>query len=377
MFAPDVYAQRLGRAQQLAAEKGLAGLLVTAGADLAYLTGSWISTHERLTVLAIPAQGTPTLVLPAVDRGDLAKSAIPQLNINVSGWEDGDAPHRTALAALNIGASKNPSETAIGVAASMTADHLLTFMDIQPASYQLATYVLKELFTRKDQAEIEQLRGAGAAIDRVHAQVPGLIKAGRSEKEVAADLEQLILQEHSAVDFIIVGSQENGANPHHDFSDRVLEPGDVVVVDIGGTFGPGYHSDCTRTYQVAGAEPDAETVQFYRVLREAQEKAVQAVRPGVKAADIDALCRTAITDAGYGEAFIHRTGHGIGLSTHEEPFIMAGNDLVLEPGMAFSIEPGIYLEGRVGARIEDIVVVTETGCERLNNQPRDLVVGEK
>ena len=243
-----------------------------------------------------------------------------------------------------------------------------------PRETKVAALALAELFTRKDAAEIEQLRAAGRAIDAVHAKVPELLRAGRTEAEVAADIDKLILERHGVVDFVIVGSGPNGANPHHDFSDRVLEDGDMVVVDIGGTYGVGYHSDCTRTYVVGGdpATLPEEARSMYAVLAEAQEAAVAAVRPGVTAASIDDVARSRITEAGYGEAYFHRTGHGIGLSTHEEPFIMAGNDLVLEPGMAFSVEPGIYLRGRFGARIEDIVVVTEDGCERLNEGPREL-----
>ncbi len=373
IFPAEVYATRLKEAQAGIASAGLNGLIIGTGAELAYLTGSWISTHERLTALVIPVLGTPTLILPAVDRGDLALSAVPQLDIEVCGWVDGQDAHVLAVEALGTPA---PEVIGVGIGSSITADHLIPIQSLLPVDirYELAVQVLKELFVSKDDAEITQLRDAGAAIDRVHAQVPDLLTAGRSEKEVAADLEALILQEHTEVDFIIVGSGPNGANPHHSFSDRVLETGDIVVVDIGGTFGRGYHSDCTRTYVVGG--PDAQTDptfrELYEVLFHAHRAAVAQARPGVTAESVDQAARTAIEAAGYGEHFIHRTGHGIGLSTHEEPFIMAGNELILEPGMAFSIEPGIYLEGTHGARIEDIVVITADACETLNNQPRKL-----
>jgi Xaa-Pro aminopeptidase len=175
------------------------------------------------------------------------------------------------------------------------------------------------------------------------------------------------------VNFVIVGSGPNGASPHHDTSDRVIEPGDPVVVDIGGTMPDGYCSDCTRVY-VAGGDPDPDFAKYYTVLLDAQRRACEAVRPGVTAQSVDAAARDVIAEAGYGELFIHRTGHGIGLEEHEDPYIVAGNDTVLEPGMCFSIEPGIYLPGRHGARIEDIVVVTEDGGERLDTIDRDLVV---
>ena len=373
IFPTEVYAARLEQAQAGAASAGLNGLIIGTGAELAYLTGSWISTHERLTALVIPALGTPTIILPAVDRGDLALSAVPDLNIEVRGWIDGEDAHALAIEALADSAAE---VIGVGIGSSITADHLIPIQSQLPANirYELAVQVLKELFVSKDEAEITQLREAGAAIDRVHAQVPGLLIAGRTEREVATDLEALILQEHTEVDFIIVGSGPNGANPHHSFSERVLTQGEIVVVDLGGTYGPGYHSDCTRTYVVGGPEAQTDTsfTELYDVLYAAQIAAVAQARPGATAESVDQAARNAIAAAGYGEQFIHRTGHGIGLSTHEEPFIMAGNDLILEPGMAFSIEPGIYINGVHGARIEDIVVITAEGCETLNNQPKTL-----
>ncbi|NLZ58065.1 MAG: aminopeptidase P family protein [Corynebacterium sp.] len=372
-FPAAVYAQRLAQAQAGAAKAGLNGLIIGTGAELAYLTGSWISTHERLTALVIPALGTPTIILPAVDRGDLALSAVPELNIKIRGWIDGEDAHTLAIEALADSAAE---VIGVGIGSSITADHLIPIQSQLPANirYELAVQVLKELFVSKDEAEITQLREAGAAIDRVHAQVPALLTAGRTEQEVATDLEALILQEHTEVDFIIVGSGPNGANPHHSFSERILAEGEIVVVDLGGTYGPGYHSDCTRTYVVGGpdAQADASFTKLYGVLYAAQIAAVAQARPGATAESVDQAARNTIEAAGYGEHFIHRTGHGIGLSTHEEPFIMTGNDLVLEPGMAFSIEPGIYINGVHGARIEDIVVITEEGCETLNNQPKTL-----
>jgi Xaa-Pro aminopeptidase len=234
--------------------------------------------------------------------------------------------------------------------------------------------VLRELRMRKDAAEVAELRAAGAAIDRVHARMGEFLKPGRTEAQVGADIAAAIVAEgHASAAFVIVGSGPNGASPHHDVSDREIAPGDVVVIDIGGPLPSGYCSDSTRTYAV-GAEPDARVREEYAVLQDAQERAVAAVRPGVSAEAVDAAAREPITAAGLGERFIHRTGHGIGLDVHEDPYIVAGNTGALEPGMAFSVEPGIYLDGAWGARIEDIVIVTEDGCERLNNRPRDLTV---
>jgi Xaa-Pro dipeptidase len=200
------------------------------------------------------------------------------------------------------------------------------------------------------------------------------LKAGRTEAQVGADIAAAIVEEgHVGAEFVIVGSGPNGASPHHGLSDRVIESGDLVVVDIGGPLPTGYFSDCTRTYAV-GAEPAASVREAYAALQDAQERAVAAVRPGVTAEQVDAAARARLTDAGLGERFLHRTGHGIGLDVHEDPYIVGGNALPLEPGMAFSVEPGVYLAGEWGARIEDIVVVTDDGCERLNSRPRDLVV---
>jgi Xaa-Pro aminopeptidase len=204
--------------------------------------------------------------------------------------------------------------------------------------------------------------------------VPELLKPGRTEREVGKDIFDAIIAEgHVSVDFVIVGSGPNGASPHHELSDRVIQPGDPVVVDIGGTMPSGYCSDETRMYSLGS--PPADFLAYYEVLREAQEAACRFVRPGVTPEAVDAVARDLIAKAGYGPQFLHRTGHGIGLETHEEPYIVEGNTEPLEEGMAFSIEPGIY-PGAHGARIEDIVVCTGDGFERMNHCDRDLVVIE-
>lgn len=368
-FSADVYAQRLHAAQKAAADKGIDLLLIGTGPYFAYLTGSWVSSHERLTVLVVPQQGNAWIVAPNTDITDIKAAPVDELDVELRGWNDGENPYEFALRGAGDGLGK------VALGQSLTADHVLRFQNLLPhASYELATYALAELFTRKDEAEIAELRKAGHAIDAVHAQVPQLLQAGRTEAEVAHELEKLILQEHSVIDFVIVGSGPNGANPHHSFSDRELAEGEPVVVDIGGTLPSGYHSDCTRTYVVGGdiSKAPQDFQDAYAVLADAQAAARAAAHPGSTAADIDAITREAISAAGWGDYFVHRTGHGIGLSTHEEPFIMEGNDLALEEGMAFSIEPGIYLEGKWGMRLEDIVVLTNDGYESLNQAPRDV-----
>ena len=368
-FSADVYAQRLHAAQKAAADKGIDLLLIGTGPDFAYLTGSWVYSHERLTVLVVPQRGTAWIAAPNTDITDIKAAPVGELDVELRGWNDGEDPYKLALHGAGDGLGK------VALGQSLTADHVLRFQDLLPrASYELATYALAELFTRKDEAEIAELRKAGRAIDAVHAQVPQLLQAGRTEAEVAHELEKLILREHSVIDFVIVGSGPNGANPHHSFSDRVLAEGEPVVVDIGGTLPSGYHSDCTRTYVVGGdiSKAPQDFQDAYAVLADAQAAGRAAAHPGSTAADIDAITREAISAAGWGDYFVHRTGHGIGLSTHEEPFIMEGNDLALEEGMAFSIEPGIYLEGKWGMRLEDIVVLTNDGYESLNQAPRDV-----
>ena len=368
-FSADVYAQRLHAVQKAAADKGIDLLLIGTGPDFAYLTGSWVSSHERLTVLVVPQRGTAWIAAPNTDIADIKAAPVGELDVELRGWNDGEDPYKLALHGAGDGLGK------VALGQSLTADHVLRFQDLLPhAGYELATYALAELFTRKDEAEIAELRKAGRAIDAVHAQVPQLLQAGRTEAEVAHELEKLILREHSVIDFVIVGSGPNGANPHHSFSDRVLAEGEPVVVDIGGTLPSGYHSDCTRTYVVGGdiSKAPQDFQDAYAVLADAQAAGRAAAHPGSTAADIDAIVRQAISAAGWGDYFVHRTGHGIGLSTHEEPFIMEGNDLALEEGMAFSIEPGIYLEGKWGMRLEDIVVLTNDGYESLNQAPRDV-----
>jgi Xaa-Pro aminopeptidase len=235
--------------------------------------------------------------------------------------------------------------------------------------------VIGDLRMRKSTEEVDALRRAGQAIDRVHARMAEFLHPGLTEREAGRDIARAILDEgHATVDFVIVGSGPNGASPHHEVDDRVLERGDAIVIDIGGTTAEGYCSDCTRMYTLG--QPPAEFVDYFQVLHAAQLAACEYARPGVTAESVDAAARGVITAGGFGDAFIHRTGHGIGVESHEAPYIVEGNDLVLEAGMAFSIEPGIYLAGRHGARIEDIVVTTDDGIERLNVTDRDLVVLE-
>jgi D-alanyl-D-alanine dipeptidase len=366
-FESTVYARRLAAAASAAADAGLAGLVITPGYDLRYLIGSRDQTFERLTALVLPATGDATVVVPRLELASLKESVVPELGLAVQDWVDGDDPYQLVAASLG------GAPVATAVTDSMPALHLLPLADVLGVLPVLATGVLRELRMLKDSAEVDALRKAGAAIDRVHARVPEFLVPGRTEADVAADIAEAIVAEgHSDVAFVIVGSGPHGADPHHACSDRELRAGDVVVVDIGGAYEPGYHSDSTRTYSIG--EPNPEVAQQYSVLRRAQRAAVEAVRPGVTAEQVDAAARDVLAEAGLADYFVHRTGHGIGLSVHEEPYIVAGNDLPLAAGMAFSVEPGIYFPGRWGARIEDIVIVTEDGAMAVNNRPHELIV---
>ena len=362
---------RFRRAAEAAAAAGIDALLVSPGSDLRYLLGAGGSSFERLTCLVLPAAASaaePALVVPKLEHPGYAGVPTDELGVHVATWVDGEDPYRLVADLL-----KAPKSVA--VTDMMPALHTLGLRDALPDARQsLAGPVLRELRMRKDAGEIEALRKAGAAIDRVHARMAEWLRPGRTEEEVGADIAAAIVAEgHALAEFVIVGSGPNGASPHHGVSDRVIEQGDVVVIDIGGPVPEGYNSDSTRTYSV-GTPGFDDVVATYAVLQAAQQAAVEAAKPGVTAEAVDAAARDVIADAGFGEYFVHRTGHGIGLDVHEDPYIVSGNDLVLEVGMAFSIEPGIYLPGRWGARIEDIVVVGEEGAVRLNTRPHDLAV---
>ena len=346
--------------------QALGVLLLTPGPDLRYVTGYDAKQLERLTCLVVPSSADPFLVVPALELKAAQASPAGDLGVELVTWGETTDP-------FGIIKSRVGDPHSIALADRMWALHVLQFEQaFAGAGKQLASLILSPLRIRKSAAEIAALKEAGEAIDRVHASVPRWLKPGVTERQVGAKIAEAILAEgHVSADFVIVGSGPNAASPHHEVSDRVIQDGDVVVVDIGGTMPSGYCSDCTRTYAVGHAPGDFTA--YYEVLQRAQDAATTSVRPGVTAESVDATARGIIAEAGYGEWFIHRTGHGIGLETHEDPYIVEGNAPPLEPGMAFSVEPGIY-PGSHGARIEDIVVCTEDGYERMNNVPRDLVI---
>jgi Xaa-Pro aminopeptidase len=307
----------------------------------------------------------PAMITPTLERPD-AEAAPSAGTIALSDWSDGSDPYAAAAPLLD------PKGT-YAISDSAWALQLLGLQGVLPDTrYVSMTAALPMLRAIKDADELERLTAAGAAADDCFREIVKVRFAGRKETEVAADLAGLLLSHgHSQVDFTVVGSGPNGANPHHEAGDRTIQEGDMVVMDFGG-LKDGYGSDTTRTVHVG--EPTDEERAVHDIVRAAQQAGYEAVRPGVACQEIDRACRRVITDAGYGPQFLHRTGHGIGVTTHEPPYMVEGEEHPLEPGMCFSIEPGIYLAGRFGVRIEDIVTVTEDGGRRLNNTPRELQI---
>jgi Xaa-Pro aminopeptidase len=361
------YQDRLDRAQLACGAAGLDALLLTPGPDLRYLTGYDAVALERLTCLVLPADGPIELVVPALEKPAAHTAGVGDLGVTLLSWQETSDPYRLVADELGLPGT-------VGVDDRMWASKLLELAEaLDHPSMVPASVVTGPLRAVKSRAEIEALAEAAAAIDAVHARMGEWLRVGRTERDIARDIAAAVLAEgHERVDFVIVASGPNGSSPHHEAGGREVVDGDLVVVDIGGTTSAGYCSDCTRTY-VMGRESATTAPEMYEVLQAAQGAAVAAARPGMTAGALDQVARAVIEEAGLGEHFVHRTGHGIGVETHEQPYIVAASEEVLTEGMAFSIEPGIYLPGERGARIEDIVVLTADGVRTLNQQTRELV----
>ncbi len=367
-------AERLARVRKEMADGGVGAVLLGPSADFRYFTGYLPPLLERLTMLVVPAQGDARLVVPALE-APLAHEHLGDLEVEVVPWQETEDPVALVRDALRA------AGTATGRLAAgdqLWSTFLLRLQAALPeAELTVASTVTRPLRMVKDPAEVEALARVAAAVDRVVDGLGDLRWAGRREREVARELDAAIRAEHDETLFVIVGAGPNSASPHHSPGDRVIRHGDPVVVDIGGRL-DGYCSDTTRTLVVG--EPPPGFVELCQVLETAQRAGCEAVREGLEAEAVDAACRRVIAAAGHGEHFIHRTGHGIGLQEHEDPYIVAGNRERLVAGTAFSVEPGIYLPGRFGARIEDIVVCpepdgsAEPGARRLNQTARRLRV---
>ncbi|MFI6944117.1 aminopeptidase P family protein [Streptomyces sp. NPDC050418] len=367
-FTADDYLARMERAAAAAADAGLDGVLIAPGPDMVWLTGYQPPAEtERLTMLVLAAGQDPVLVVPTLEAPDAEKAAgAPALTLR--DWTDGKDPYAVTAPLLDM-------DGRFGVSDNTWALHLLGIQGQLPGTtYTPLTASLPMLRGVKDAHELERLAAAGAAADATYEEIKKVRFAGRRENEVAGDLAGLLRQYgHEQVDFTVVGSGPNGANPHHEAGERTIEHGDMIVLDFGGLM-HGYGSDTSRTVHVG--EPTAEEQKVHDIVRQAQEAGCAAVRPGIACQEVDRAARAVIDDAGYGEYFIHRTGHGIGVTTHEPPYMIEGEEQPLVPGMCFSVEPGIYLPGRFGVRIEDIVTVTEDGGRRLNTTARELAVVE-
>jgi len=343
-------------------ESGVDVTVLSIGADLPYFTGYEAMPSERLTALVVPAAGTPVLFVP-----ELEAPRVTAGDFEVRPWGELEDP-----VALAAGVVETPDLAAVG-------DHMwsvfLTRFQKQwiGAAWRPASEITTRLRMIKDPEEIELLRQAAHAVDRVMERIPEEVPfSGRTERRVARDLAELTVEEgHDVVSFTIVASGPNGASPHHHPGDRIIDQGDLVVCDFGGRLG-GYYSDSTRTFAVG--DPSERQIEVHAVVSAANEAGRAVIEPGIACQEVDRAARKVVVDAGFGDYFIHRTGHGIGLEVHEHPYMVEGNVTLLEPGMAFSVEPGIYLPGEFGVRIEDIVVCSDEGHESVNTSDRGLTV---
>ena len=384
------YQERIARAQLLLPGQDASALLIGVGAELQWLTGYGAHPLPRLTMLVIPARGRASLVVPRLELATARASTAGGAGlVDIITWEETDDPFE--LVASLLGESNSRPEIQLGalggawgrlggllVSDRLWATFLLRLQAVVPdASFGLASTVLSDLRAVKDAEEVELLRRAAHAADRAVTSVASGRLVGRSEADIAREVrDRLVNEGHDEAAFWIVASGPNSASPHHEPGERIVQAGEPLLLDIGGRL-EGYGSDITRTFWVTGDDGEGPTDEFrrlYDVLQTAQETSTKAAVAGVPAEDIDAAGRSVIDAAGFGPNFIHRTGHGIGLEGHEDPYIVSGNDRPLEIGNAFSIEPGIYFDGRYGARIEDIVVSTANGPDTLNQAPRELVV---
>ena len=364
----NVFADRLERARQSMRAQGVDVALLSLGLDMPYLTGYNAMPLERLTMLVLPAHGDATIVVPGLEAPRV--TLMPGV-FTLLPWSETEDP--VAITARLVKES-TPETRVVAVGDQMWARFLVDLMPMLSATqYRRSVDVIGSLRMRKDQAEIDALRAAGAAVDRIAGELhAGRIPlVGRTEAQVSADLSARILAEgHDVVNFAIVAAGENAASPHHHPGSRVIQKNEIVLCDFGGTMN-GYCSDITRcvyTGDIASDVADA-----YAVLFEAEAAAVMAATIGTPCEEVDAVARRIITAAGFGDYFIHRTGHGIGLDAHEDPYIVSGNSLPLEAGHAFSIEPGIYLPGKWGMRLEDIVVATTNGPDSMNHADHNLI----
>jgi len=365
LAAESVYEDRLARVRKEMSARGVDSLILSVGHDLPYLTGYQAMPLERLTLLVVPREGDATMLIPRLEAPRVVE--MPSV-FSLLPWNETDDP--IAIAHRVLG-----SATTVAVGDRMWSRFLVDLIAHRPSTvWARSVTVMEPLRSRKDAAEIAVLAAAGAAADRVAAQLhSGEIRlVGRTEADVSADIgARLIAEGHDKVNFAIVAAGENAASPHHHAGSRVIRGGEIVLCDFGGTM-DGYCSDITRCVHIG--EVPGDIAEAYAVLHEAQSAGVRAGTIGTPCEGVDAAARSVIDAAGYGEWFVHRTGHGIGMEEHEDPYMVRGNATPIEPGHAYSVEPGIYIPGKWGMRLEDIVVATTDGPRALNAANHDLVV---
>jgi Xaa-Pro aminopeptidase len=368
MIANEISHRRAAVCQKMS-EAGVDWLALAPSADFTYLTGLLAKQATRLTLLLLSVDGSAHLVAPKVDSSTFDNGHLGDSAYELLTWPDSQDPYELISTIV-------PAQSALAVNGDLWARSVLNLQTkLEPREVSLSEKIVGPVRIVKSDYEVAELKKAAAAISLVHAAVPDILRPEMSEREVAAEItSRMIAAGHDQAEFVIVASGPRGAEPHHDPSDEQIGRNQLVVVDIGGPMASGYFSDMTRMYSIG--EPSQRALDVTRSVKEAQELAVQAVKPGVKASHVDQVARQHLVEAGLGEWFIHRVGHGIGLEVHEPPWLGAKDDLTLTPGMTFSVEPGAYLPHQFGVRIEDIVLVTPDGVQRLNTARHELVIVE-
>jgi Xaa-Pro aminopeptidase len=356
------YAARIARVIEAMGRTGIDTLLLSVGSDMPWLFGYEAMALERVTMAIVQVDSRPGLVVPRLE--------APRVNdhggvFDIVAWDEVEDPIGIIVERVGTG-------SALAIGDQTWSMFTLALQDrLAGRTWESAGPIMAEMRMVKEAEELDRLRAVGASADRVAVRLADYRFGGKTERQVAADIAAMLVEEgHDTAWDVIVAAGPNGASPHHESGHRVIQDGDPVVCDFGGTMN-GYTSDTTRNFVVG--KPPAEYLGMFATLAEAQEAGVRAATVGTPCQDIDRVTRKVIEDAGYGEYFIHRTGHGIGLDVHESPYIVEGNEQPLVAGMAFSVEPGIYVPDTFGMRIEDIVIATDTGPERCNNSPHELV----
>ena len=363
----SLYQDRCAEAQAHMAREGLDYLFVAPSSDMQYLVGYAGHITERLTLFVLPAQGEPVMVLPAFE-ADRMKPLAAFFSLRT--WEETEDPYRVLEAVLGPHAGRS---IGVGYSDQGWASFLLRFQASFPtARFLPASQVVGPMRITKRPDEIEVLRAANCFNDAAFTEFVTLPMAGMTERQLYNRLADLMIKHgQDSVAFANPYSGPNSGSPHHIPGDRVVQKGDVVLFDFGGRY-KGYYSDTSRTVVVGHMSEEFEKV--YNVVRGAQQAAIDVIRPDVPIGEVDMAARRYITEAGYGPYFTHRVGHGVGLDEHEPPYLTGDNRQPLKVGMCFSVEPGIYLPGRWGVRIEDTVLVTEAGGERLSKCSREIQI---